>query len=121
MAKELLNIKIQTLPNGYSLTVGDNKYMYHSTEELLEGFMYHVGLEEIGYINIESMKDFLTAAVVYRADDKDITKKMKKLSDENQRLTSLYENTKAQLDYTRKMIKKCKKGDIDDDFDDDDE
>ena len=108
MAKELLNIKIQTLPNGYALTVGNNEYMYFTLEKLLDGFMYHVGLGELGFVNMEDIKTFLDAAVVYRADDGQIAKKMTKLTNENERLQSMFENQKKTITSLRNILKKAK-------------
>ena len=131
MAKELLNIKIQTLPNGYALTVGNNVYMYFSLETLLDGFMCHVGLGELGAASNKDIKTFLDAAVVYRADDGKITKKMTKIANENERLQSLSENQKKTIANLRNLLKKAKyelakkspkgKQEIDDEEEDDDE
>ena len=131
MAKELLNIKIQPLPNGYALTVDSNEYMYFSLEKLLDGFMYHVGLGELGFVNMDDIKTFLDAAVVYRADDGQITKKMTKLTNENERLQSMFENQKKTIASLRNLLKKTKeelakkspkgKTVLDEDDEDDDE
>lgn len=37
-------IEIRTAPNGYTLTVGDEQYMYFNADALLEGFLVHVGI-----------------------------------------------------------------------------
>lgn len=44
MAKDLLKISVQTLPNGYSLSVNKEEYMYFNVIELVAGFLAHVGL-----------------------------------------------------------------------------
>lgn len=108
MKTELLNIKIQTLPNGYALTVGNNEYMYFSLETLLDGFMYHVGLGELGIVSMEDIKMLIESAVVYRADDGQITKKMTKLANENERLQSMFENQKKTIASLRNLLKKAK-------------
>lgn len=44
MSKKVLKtIKVSTLPNGYSLTIGNNEFMYFSEVDLLAGFLSHVG------------------------------------------------------------------------------
>ena len=44
MSKKVLKtIKVSTLPNGYSLTVGNSEFMYFSEIDLLAGFLSHVG------------------------------------------------------------------------------
>ena len=131
MAKELLNIKIKTLPNGYALTVGSEEYMYFTLEKLSQGFLYHVCLGELGAASNEDIKTFLDAAVVYRADDGKITKKMTKIANENERLQSLSENQKKTIANLRNLLKKAKyelakkspkgKQEIDDEEEDDDE
>ena len=131
MKEELLNIKIQTLPNGYALTVDNNEYMYFTLEKLLEGFMYHVGLGELGIVNMDDIKMLVESAVVYRADDGKITKKMTKLANENERLQSMFENQKKTVASLRNLLKKAKdelakkspkgKTVLDDDKNDDDE
>ena len=108
MAKELLNIKIQTLPNGYALTVGGEEYMYFTLEKLAHGFLYHVCLGELGAASNEDIKTFLDAAVVYRADDGQIAKKMTKLANENERLQSMCENQKKTIASVRNLLKKAK-------------
>ena len=45
MAKEnLTQIKVETLPNGYSLTVYQKSYLYFNETELFEGLIYHAGM-----------------------------------------------------------------------------
>ena len=44
MAKELTPIKVETLPNGYSLTVYQKSYLYFDEMELFEGLCYHAGM-----------------------------------------------------------------------------
>ena len=46
MPKGLLKIKVETLPNGYSLEVNDESYMYFNEVDLLAGIMSHVGLHQ---------------------------------------------------------------------------
>ena len=48
--KELIDINVHKLPNGYSLTVGTQEYMYHNPMDLLAGFMVHVGLQQTEYM-----------------------------------------------------------------------
>lgn len=44
MSKKVLKkIKVNTLPNGYSLTIDNNEFMYFSEIDLLAGFLSHVG------------------------------------------------------------------------------
>lgn len=108
MKTELLNIKIQTLPNGYALTVGNEEYMYFTLEKLAEGFLYHVCLGELGAASNEDIKTFLDAAVVYRADDGKIAKKMVILEEENKRLSFACENQKKIIARQKSALRKAR-------------
>lgn len=101
--KEFKNISLLKLPNGYALDVEKEKYMYHSLKDLLEGFMYHVGLNEKGYIDRETIEEFLTASIVYRSDNGSTVKKMLKILKENESLRSM-------CDAMRKRIKTLESG-----------
>lgn len=64
--KHLKKITVLTLPNGYSLTYEGmkptNGHMYFTPEQLLEGFMLHIGLEMTEQLDIATMQDFIVAA-----------------------------------------------------------
>lgn len=115
---EKLKISVQTLTNGYALTVDNNKYMYHSINGLLEGFMYHVGLEELGYIDNDNIKNFLTASVVWKADNGETAKKMLKMKEENDSLKKMCENYQIKI---KRLEAKTKSLNIKDDDEDDDD
>lgn len=105
MAKELLNIKIEPLPNGYALTVGSNEYMYFTVGQLLEGLLYHVGLGETEYAGTEDIREILDAAVAYRADNGNVVKNMVRLTQENERLAALTKKQKKIIEKQKKLIK----------------
>ena len=105
MEKELLNIKIQTLPNGYALDVEKQKYMYYSLDGLLEGFLYHAGLGEKPYCNKEFIKDFLATAVAWKTGDGDLAKKNIELADENKRLAYTIQTSKKTIKRLKERIK----------------
>ena len=109
MEKELLNIKTETLPNGYALDVEKGKYMYHSLEGLIEGFMLHVGLEEASYCNKEFIKDFLATAIAWKTGDGDLAKKNIELVDENKRLAHAIEANKKTIKHLKERIKSIDK------------
>lgn len=59
-------ITVQTLPNGYALNFdGDrqNGYMYFNVDELLKGFMIHIGLNMTEQLSMENIDDFLVAVM----------------------------------------------------------
>ena len=129
MAQELLNIKIETLPNGYALTVVNNEYMYFTLENLTQGFLYHVCLGELGAASNEDIKTILDAAVAYRADNGETAKKMTEIVSENERLTTSCENLKKNIERKKGFIKRLKdelknakvKVDVPDDDEEEDE
>jgi len=109
MEKELLNIKIQPLPNGYALDVDNQKYMYHSLEGLIEGFMFHAGLGEKPYCNKEFIKDFLATAIAWKTGDGDLVRKNIDLVDENKRLLSTIQTSKKTIKRLKERIKSIDK------------
>lgn len=114
MEKELLNIKIQTIPNGYTLDVDNQKYMYHSLEGLIEGFMFHAGLGEKPYCNKEFIKDFLATAIAWKTGDGDLVKKNIDLVDENKRLSSTIQTSKKTIKHLKERITLNEEDDEDD-------
>lgn len=76
-------IKVETLPNGYSLEFdGMSKkggYMYFTPEKLLKGFMLHIGLEMADQLNTETMDDFIVAAINWK-DNKECVKEIERLT-----------------------------------------
>lgn len=97
MAKHLLNIKLTTIPNGYALSVGSNEYLYFDLKSLLKGFMYHVGLEELGDTDKETIDSFIEASKVYCSDKGKAVKKIMKLEKENKSLVSSCNAMKKQI------------------------
>ena len=82
MAKRVKLIDVETLPNGYSLKFDGMKqqggYMYFTPEQLLEGFMAHIGLEMTDQLNMETIQDFLVTAMNWK-DNKDCVKEIERL------------------------------------------
>lgn len=82
MAKKVKLIDVETLPNGYSLKFDGmtqkGGYMYFTPEQLLEGFMAHIGLEMTDQLNMETIQDFLVTACNWK-DNKDCVKEIERL------------------------------------------
>lgn len=91
---ELPLIKVQTLPNGYALTYEDKEYIYMSKEKLVEGFMYHVGFDEVSFADQETIRDLLAAAVAWK-DNAETVKKLTRLAKENESMYNTIKNLKA--------------------------
>ena len=75
-------IDVETLPNGYSLKFDGMKqqggYMYFTPEQLLEGFMAHIGLEMTDQLNMETIQDFLVTAMNWKGN-KECVKEIERL------------------------------------------
>ena len=77
-------ITVQTLPNGYSLNFyGDRQkgYMYFNVDDLLKGFMIHIGLNMTEQLSMENIDDFLVAVMNWNETGKCI-KEMRRMEEE---------------------------------------
>ena len=54
--QELIAIQVKTLPNGYSLDLEKENFMYYSPMTLLEGLFVHVGMNREGAMTKEEIK-----------------------------------------------------------------
>lgn len=100
MKKKIKAISVKTLPNGYELTFDGQKsptgYFYFSTEELLEGFMLHIGLGMTESLKREEMDDF-TKAVMHWNENSVCVKEIIRLTKEVQAITKKRNALAAQL------------------------
>lgn len=77
-------ITVQTLPNGYSLNFDGarNKgYMYFNVDDLLKGFMIHIGLKMTEQLSMENIDDFMVAVMNWNETGKCI-KEMRRMEEE---------------------------------------
>ena len=65
-----IKIKVQTVPNGYTLDIHrdetDYGYLYFTLPKLLEGFIYHIGLEEMHAATKQKIHDIIEASLTWR-------------------------------------------------------
>ena len=92
--KKLPRISVQTLPNGYSLSIEGHKheYMYFSPEKLLEGIMVHVGLKMTEELNTETIKSFIDSAIEFhnqKASHKELQKAQREMDKVNRKYRAL--------------------------------
>ena len=88
MAKEkLININVKNLPNGYSLTVGTQEYMYYNPMDLLAGFMVHVGLQQTEYMEKGNILTMLFQLLVGEQWEDNVNAMYGKINDMDSRLT----------------------------------
>ena len=59
------SIDVKTVPNGYTLTVDKGSYMYFTPEELLMGFMMHVGCGVTTELDTDKLPSIVAAIVAY--------------------------------------------------------
>ena len=72
--KDKLVINVRTVPNGYTLDIekGEKKqgFMYFNPKKLLDGFIYHVGFEELGEVSEEFRAEVMKAAIAWQDNGK---------------------------------------------------
>lgn len=74
--KKLPRIEVRTLKNGYSLEFDGMQtsggHMYFSVDQLLQGFMIHIGLKKTAQLDPSTMADFIDTAMKYNDNEKAI-------------------------------------------------
>ena len=74
MKHHLPKIEVKTLPNGYSMEYEGMKpssgHLYFSADDLLKGFMVHIGLHITEQLNMETIDDFLDAVINWKDNKK---------------------------------------------------
>lgn len=88
--KELIKVTVETLPNGYALTVGSEEYMYFNAVGLIEGIWYHVGLEKLNYIDASHIDLILEAILSWPTIADAAEGQAKKMEELKETRTSLY-------------------------------
>ena len=70
---KLPNVSVTTLPNGYALTFDGMRqpkgYMYFSLEDLLKGFMIHIGCGKTDQLDMSNIDDFLDAVLAFKGKE----------------------------------------------------
>ena len=59
--QEVIDIQVKTLPNGYSVDLEKENFMYYSPMALLEGLFVHVGMNREGAMTKEEIKALIEA------------------------------------------------------------
>ena len=135
--KMVHQIRIETVPNGYTMDVDGNGFMYYTLAELIEGVFTHIGLGIVDYCDEKTMRDLMTACALWPNEGDAIKAvagleaKVQALEQSNQRqfadiakkkatIASLNDElarTKKRLSYyisaDEKAKKKAKKGETD--------
>lgn len=106
-----IKVSVATVPNGYILDLasGDDAqgYMYFNLPELLEGFIYHVGFNELSPLGKTDINTFLK--MVSKWEDKGML--VKELQRKEEDISLLRENEtllKEKLTQNQRLIEKQK-------------
>ena len=86
--KEKLNVRIVTAPNGYALDIGSQGFFYFTLNDLLEGFIYHIGFKELGGVPVDKIGDILDAASSWK-DNESLVKQIVSLKHDNQAMNKV--------------------------------
>lgn len=105
-------ITVSTVPNGYSLFVDNHSqkkdYLYFSVHDLLDGILYHVGMEEAGAINMDMMKVLLETATKWR-DNKALVKELMNKKEEIQALNDKLDAQYRKIDRLERSANRLKR------------
>lgn len=120
--KGILNVSVSTTHNGYQLvTIKDghsHEHLYFTLIDLLKGFMYHVGLEELNAIDKNEIDFFIDASQKWNDQKECILDNIKKekdinsLSEKVKILTSENESQKKYYDRETNKLKEKHAKDI---------
>ena len=96
---KLPKISVSTLPNGYSLKIDGQDYLYFNMMELLAGFMVHVGLQNTDYMDKGNILTMLFQTMIGQEWEKNITSMRSRIKDMEDNLG----RTIAHLEQTAKV------------------
>ena len=100
--QELIDIQVKTLPNGYTVDLEKENFMYYSPMSLLEGLFVHVGMNREGALTKEEIKTLIEAV----KDGGAVTK----LQEEVNQLKDTIAELRKQVREQKKVIRELSKG-----------
>ena len=100
--QELIDIQVKTLPNGYTVDLEKENFMYYSPMALLEGLFVHVGMNREGALTKEEIKTLIEAV----KDGGIVTK----LQEEVNQLKDTIAELRKQVREQKKVIRELSKG-----------
>ena len=100
--QELITIQVKTLPNGYTVDLEKENFMYYSPMALLEGLFVHVGMNREGALTKEEIKVLIEAV----KDGGAVTK----LQEEVNQLKDTIAELRKQVREQKKVIRELSKG-----------
>ena len=96
---KLTKISVSTHPNGYSLKIDGQDYMYFNMMELLAGVMVHIGLQNTDYMDKGNILTMLFQTMIGQEWEKNITSMRSRIKDMEDNLG----RTIAHLEQTAKV------------------
>lgn len=103
--KDAIQVKVQTYPNGYGLTVNGEEFMYLNPMDLVAGFMAHVGLGEPTQMEKGSILSALMAAMLGESYTTAVTTLKQRVG----LLTSQYNTTIERMDKAIEYVTSAEK------------
>ena len=101
MKKERIAIRVTTLPNGYSVDLEKENFMYYSPMSLMEGLFVHVGMNRERAMTKEEIKTLIEAVKNGGA--------VTKLQEEVNQLKDTIEELRKQVREQKRAIKELSK------------
>ena len=109
MAKrELLYVRVETLPNGYSFTVGKNEYMCWTPEQLVDEVFTRIAIGEREYLDKENVSAIMEACAKWQTIGDAVSANAKLLAETRraQRHECLANTAQAKANERAEKIKK---------------
>ena len=100
--QELIDIQVKTLPNGYTVDLEKENFMYYSPMALLEGLFVHVGMNREGALTKEEIKTLIEAV----KDGGAVTKLQAEVNELKDTIAELRKQVREQ----KKVIRELSKG-----------
>lgn len=107
MAKELIPVKVETLPNGYSLTVYQKSYLYYDEAELFEGLCYHAGMAIVKEQDKKVIREVI--ANLLAGETKDLMERNQEQQIENEKLSAKIAKLQAEKTKLETKLKRYEK------------
>ena len=106
------DIRIQTVPNGYMLDIHkegvDKGYLYFTLSTLLEGFIYHIGMEELKAITNEHIHEIIEASMTWR-DKRENVFTILQMKTEAQAMTESISTLCCKIDDQRHLLSQLRR------------
>lgn len=103
MKEKKPKIKVETLPNGYALTVDNEEYLYFTAKQLIAGVFHHIGLGKLDYINTEHVESLMEAILSWPSIKEAATSQANIMADLRETRKDLYTTRRYNVELQTKM------------------